>query len=64
MSQFSVNILGCGSATPTAFHNPSSQVIDFRGNLMMVDCGEGAQAMMRRMRLRSEEHTSELQSQR
>ncbi|MDE6927722.1 MAG: ribonuclease Z [Muribaculaceae bacterium] len=52
MSQFSVNILGCGSATPTAFHNPSSQVIDFRGNLMMVDCGEGAQAMMRRMRLK------------
>lgn len=52
MSQFSVNILGCGSATPTAFHNPSSQIIDFRGNLLMVDCGEGAQAMMRRMRLK------------
>lgn len=52
MSQFSVNILGCGSATPTAFHNPSAQVIDFRGQLMMVDCGEGAQAMLRKMRLK------------
>lgn len=52
MSQFSINILGCGSATPTAFHNPSAQAIEYRGQLMLVDCGEGAQAMMRRMRLK------------
>lgn len=52
MSQFNVTILGCGSATPTAFHNPSSQAIDYRGNIMLVDCGEGAQAMMRRCGLK------------
>ena len=52
MSQFSVNILGCGSAAPTAFHNPSAQAIEYRGQLMLVDCGEGAQAMLRRMRLK------------
>lgn len=52
MAKFQINILGCGSATPTPLHNPSAQVIDFRDNLMMVDCGEGAQHMFRKMGLR------------
>ena len=49
---FSVNILGCGSATPTARHLPSSQVINFREQLMMIDCGEGAQRQYRMMKLK------------
>ncbi len=52
MAQFQINILGCGSATPTPRHNPSCQVIDFRDNLFMIDCGEGAQRMMRSMKLK------------
>lgn len=52
MSKFSVNILGCGSATPSIRHLPSAQVVDFRDTLYMVDCGECAQLQMRRMRLR------------
>lgn len=52
MARFQVNILGCGSATPTVRHQPSCQVVDFRDRLMMVDCGEGAQLEFRRMRLR------------
>lgn len=52
MAKFQVNILGCGSATPSLRHNPQCQVIDFRDNLMMIDCGEGAQLMMRRMSLK------------
>lgn len=52
MAKFQVNILGCGSATPTVRHTPSCQVVDFRDRLMMVDCGEGAQLAFRRMRLR------------
>lgn len=52
MAKFQVNILGCGSATPTPLHNPSCQVVDFRDNLMMIDCAEGSQAMMRRMKLK------------
>ena len=52
MAQFQLNILGCGSAIPTARHNPSSQVLDIRDNLFMIDCGEGAQLMMRKMRLK------------
>ncbi|MCM1021876.1 MAG: ribonuclease Z [Muribaculum sp.] len=52
MSQFCVNYLGCGSATPTLRHQPSCQVINFRDNLFMIDCGEGAQLSMRRQRLK------------
>jgi len=52
MAQFQLNILGCGSAIPTARHNPSSQIIDIRDNLFMIDCGEGAQLTMRKMRLK------------
>ena len=52
MARFRINILGCGSATPSLRHQPSSQVIDFRDNLMLIDCGEGTQLAMRRMRLK------------
>ena len=52
MEKFEVNILGCGSAIPTPRHNPASQVVNFRDNLLMIDCGEGAQKMMRRLGLR------------
>lgn len=43
MGDFKVHTLGCGSAKPTRKHSPSSTVVDYRGNLYMVDCGEGAQ---------------------
>ncbi|MDE6429754.1 MAG: ribonuclease Z [Duncaniella sp.] len=52
MAKFQVNILGCGSATPTARHQPSCQVVDFRDKLFMIDCGEGAQGQFRRMGLK------------
>lgn len=51
MEKFEVNILGCGSATPTPRHNPSAQVLNIRDRLYMIDCGEGTQGMMRRMGL-------------
>lgn len=52
MAKFQVNILGCGSATPSARHQPSCQVVDFRDKLFMIDCGEGAQTAFRRMGLK------------
>lgn len=52
MSDFKVNILGCGSATPSLRHLPACQVVDYRDKLMMIDCGEGAQLGMRRMKLK------------
>ncbi len=52
MDRFDINILGCGSATPSLRHLPSSQIVNFREKLFMVDCGEGAQLQMRRMGLK------------
>lgn len=49
---FRVLTLGCGSAKPTLRHQPSSTVVDYRGNLFMIDCGEGAQTSMQRFRLK------------
>ena len=48
MEPFRVHILGCGSALPTTRHHPSMQVVECRGKLFMVDCGEGAQLQVRR----------------
>lgn len=50
MEKFDVHILGCGSALPTLRHWPSSQIVNVRERLYMVDCGEGAQVQMRRAR--------------
>lgn len=43
MYSFKLHTLGCGSAKPTARHQPSSTVLEHRGTLYMIDCGEGAQ---------------------
>ena len=51
LEPFRIHILGCGSALPTLKHNASSQVIDIRGKLFMVDCGEGTQVQLRRSRV-------------
>lgn len=52
MKNFKIYYLGVGSATPSLLHQPSCQVLDFRGRLFMIDCGEGAQLAMRRMKLK------------
>lgn len=46
---FTVNILGTASALPKAERYPSAQVLNVRGRLFMIDCGEGAQMQMRRL---------------
>ena len=52
MDRFELNILGCGSATPTARHMPSCQVLNIRDNLFMIDCGEMAQLGVMRSKLK------------
>lgn len=52
MEPFKVHILGCGSALPTLKHFPSAQVVEVRGKLFLLDCGEGTQIQLRRSRLR------------
>ena len=52
MDKFIIHTLGCGSAKPTIKHQPSCTVIDYRDNLFMVDCGEGAQRAFQQARLK------------
>ena len=52
MDILELNILGCGSAKSTLRHLPSCQVLNVRGHLMMIDCGEGAQLEMQRHHLK------------
>lgn len=52
MEPFLVHILGCGSALPTTRHYASSQVVELRGKMFMVDCGEGTQMQLRRSHVR------------
>ena len=48
MEPFRVHILGCGSAKPTLRHFASSQVVEIRGKLLMIDCAECTQVQMLR----------------
>lgn len=40
--------MGCGSALPTLKHQPTSQVVEVRDKVFMIDCGEGTQTALRR----------------
>lgn len=51
-NNFTIHTLGCGSAKPTPAHQPSSTVVDHRGRLFMIDCGEGAQRSFQMHRLK------------
>lgn len=52
MEKFELHILGCGSALPTTRHFATSQVVNLRDKLFMIDCGEGAQMQFRKSRLK------------
>ncbi len=47
-----LTILGCHSATPKTFHNPTSQLLDVRGQLFLIDCGEGTQVALRKSKVK------------
>lgn len=51
MEKFELHILGCGSALPTTRHFATSQVVNLRDKLFMIDCGEGVQMQLRKSRL-------------
>lgn len=42
-----LTILGCHSATPRANSRPTSQLLEWRGHLFLIDCGEGTQIAVR-----------------
>ncbi|MCL6266416.1 ribonuclease Z [Flagellimonas myxillae] len=47
-----LTILGCYSATPRTFTNPTSQVLEIRNHLFLIDCGEGTQVQLRKNKIK------------
>lgn len=47
-----LNILGCYSATPRTFTNPTSQVLEINNHHFLIDCGEGTQVQLRKNRIK------------
>ncbi|MGB1314081.1 MAG: ribonuclease Z [Bizionia paragorgiae] len=47
-----LNILGCYSATPRTFTNPTSQVLEINNHIFLIDCGEGTQVELRRHKIK------------
>lgn len=47
-----LTILGCYAATPRTFTNPTSQVLDIKNRLFLIDCGEGTQVQLRKNKIR------------
>ena len=47
-----LHILGCYAATPTAFTNPTAQVLEIRNQIFLIDCGEATQVALRQKKIR------------
>ena len=47
-----LTILGCHSATPRWDAHPTSQVLDVKGQLFLIDCAEGTQVQLRRFKIK------------
>jgi ribonuclease Z len=47
-----LTILGCHSATPRTNTNPTSQVLEIKNHVFLIDCGEGTQVQLRRHKIK------------
>lgn len=47
-----LTILGCYAATPTTLFNPSSQLLEIKNHLFLIDCGEGTQVQLRKHKIK------------
>ncbi|MBT0608558.1 ribonuclease Z [Aequorivita echinoideorum] len=47
-----LTILGCHSATPTVSAHPTAQVLEIKGHLFLIDCGEGTQVQLRKYKIK------------
>lgn len=47
-----ITILGCYAATPRTLTNPTSQVLEIKNRLFLIDCGEGTQVQLRKNKLK------------
>ncbi|MDI1255307.1 MAG: ribonuclease Z [Flavobacterium sp.] len=47
-----LTILGCYAATPRTFTNPTSQVLEIKNRLFLIDCAEGTQVQLRKNKVK------------
>lgn len=47
-----LTILGCYAATPRTFTNPTSQVLEIKNQMFLIDCGEGTQVQLRKNKIK------------
>ncbi|OJX54763.1 MULTISPECIES: ribonuclease Z [Flavobacterium] len=47
-----LTILGCYAATPRTITNPTSQVLEIRDRMFLIDCGEGTQVQLRKNKIK------------
>ncbi|WP_430968997.1 ribonuclease Z [Spongiimicrobium sp. 2-473A-2-J] len=47
-----LHILGCYAATPRTLTNPTAQILELKGQLFLIDCGEGTQVQLRKSKLK------------
>ncbi len=47
-----LQILGCYEATPRTISNPTSQVLEMKNHLFLIDCGEGTQVQLRKHKIK------------
>lgn len=47
-----IYILGCYAATPRTMTNPTSQVLEIKNHMFLIDCGEGTQVQLRKNKIK------------
>ena len=47
-----LHILGCYAATPRTLTNPTSQVLEVKNHMFLIDCGEGTQVQLRKHKIK------------
>lgn len=47
-----LTILGCYAATPRTMTNPTAQVLEINGHILLLDCGEGTQVQLRKHKIK------------
>ncbi|MBF4493083.1 ribonuclease Z [Flavobacterium sp. JLP] len=47
-----LTILGCYAATPRTLTNPTSQVLEIKNRMFLIDCGEGTQVQLRKNKIK------------
>ena len=47
-----LTILGCYSATPRTLNNPTSQLLEIKNHMFLIDCGEGTQVQLRKQKIK------------